>query len=236
MVITSKTQERTTWTRLCTRNRNILRHSSTRLHTRHPHHTKHATYIHPWNKRKQSQVVPPRTQTRIVQSNSERTQEDTPASQEPQTPQRHPPEMNTTNLRTNTIYGQEMQLEKPDNTSRFVSLNINGLRRGNNFQDALEIAEALKVSSVDFWNFQETNVNWRSQCLSQCYDKFKRVYHHARIATSSSIITYRTAYQPGGTMCAVTDNYVGRTIEVGSNKDMGRWSFVRMLGKHGRNI
>jgi exonuclease III len=144
--------------------------------------------------------------------------------------------MNTTNLRTNTIYGQEMQLEKPDNTSRFVSLNINGLRRGNDFQDALEIAEALKVSSVDFWNFQETNVNWRSQCLSQCYDKFKRVYHHARIATSSSIITYRTAYQPGGTMCAVTDNYVGRTIEVGSDKDMGRWSFVRMLGKHGRNI
>jgi hypothetical protein len=92
-------------------------------------------------------------QALIVQSNEDITQEDTPASQESQTPQRHPPAMNTTNLRMNNVYGNNMQLPKQDNTSQFLSLNINGFRRANNFQDALKTAQALKVSSVDFWNF-----------------------------------------------------------------------------------
>jgi hypothetical protein len=37
-------------------------------------------------------------------------------------------------------------------------------------------------------------------------------------------------------MSAVTDDYVGRVVETGSDTEMGRWSFIRMLGKHGRQI
>jgi hypothetical protein len=37
-------------------------------------------------------------------------------------------------------------------------------------------------------------------------------------------------------MCTVTDDYVGRVVKTGSDKEMGRWSFVQLLGKHGRNI
>jgi exonuclease III len=37
-------------------------------------------------------------------------------------------------------------------------------------------------------------------------------------------------------MTAVTDDYVGRVVETGSDKDMGRWSYIRMLGQHGRQI
>jgi hypothetical protein len=44
-------------------------------------------------------------------------------------------------------------------------------------------------------------------------------------------------YQPGGTMSFVTDDYVGRVVKIGSSdKEMSRWSFIRMLGKHGRQI
>jgi exonuclease III len=147
--------------------------------------------------------------------------------------QRRPPAMNTTNLRTNDVFGQDLQLPKSQGVSRFLSLNINGMRRANEFQDALETAQALKISGIDFWNFQETNLNWRSECLAQCYERFKRVYHNVRLATSSSIIRYRTHYQPGGTMCAVADDYVGRVVETGSDSEMGRWSFVRLMGKNG---
>ena len=157
-------------------------------------------------------------------------------SQESQSSQRTAPTLNTINLRTNTIYGTEMQLPKPENTTRLISLNINGFRSANEFQDVLEIAEQLKLSSADLINFQETNINWRSQCLSHCYEKFRRVYHHARLSTSSSTINYRTEYQPGGTCSIATDNYVGRVVETGSDNEMGRWSFIRMLGKHGRQI
>ena len=130
-------------------------------------------------------------------------------SQESQSSQRQPPNLNTTNLQTNDTYGHKLQLPKPASISRFVSLNINGFRQGNDYQDALETAQALKVSSADVWTFQETNVIWRSSCLGKCYEKFRKIYHHVRLATSSSIVTYRTLYQPGGTMCAVTDDYVG---------------------------
>jgi hypothetical protein len=91
-----------------------------------------------------------------------------PQSQEPQSSQRQAPILNTTNLRTNVVYGDEMQLPKPDNTTRLISLNANGFRQTNDFQDILEIEQAMKVSSGDLLHFQETNTNWRSSCLAQC--------------------------------------------------------------------
>jgi exonuclease III len=181
--------------------------------------------------------VPPRTPDNTLSSEAREVPgDDTAQSQEPQSTQRNSPTLNTTNLRTNVVYGTDMLLPKPENTTRLLSMNINGFRRANDFQDVLETAQALKVSSADIINFQETNINWRSPCLSHCYEKFRRVYHHARISTSSSIITYRTYYQPGGTMSVVTDDYVGRIVETGSDSEMGRWSYTRMLGKHGRQI
>jgi aldehyde:ferredoxin oxidoreductase len=134
--------------------------------------------------------------------------------------------MNTTNLKNNATYGDLFQLPKPPTTTRLISLNINGFRRGNDFQDALETVQAQKISSVDMWAFQETDVNWRSSCLRKCYKKCRKVYHHTRLSTSSSIVNYRTLYQPGGTMTAVTDDYVGRVMEIGSDNKMGRCSYI----------
>jgi hypothetical protein len=77
--------------------------------------------------------------------------------------------MNTANLRTNTVYGNEMQLPKQQGITQLLSMNVNGIKWANYYQDAREIAQALKISGVDIWNFQETNLNWRSQCKSEYY-------------------------------------------------------------------
>ena len=37
-------------------------------------------------------------------------------------------------------------------------------------------------------------------------------------------------------MSAVTDNYIGRVVETGSDSEMGRWSYTRLQCKHGRTI
>jgi hypothetical protein len=37
-------------------------------------------------------------------------------------------------------------------------------------------------------------------------------------------------------MSAVTDDLVGQLIKTGSNNEMGRWSYTRLLGKHGQHI
>jgi exonuclease III len=157
-------------------------------------------------------------------------------SQDPQQSQCQNPNLNTINLRTNEVYGDALQFPMPTSTSRFVSLNINGFRQAHDFQDALKTAQALKVTSAGVWNFHETNVNWRSSCLAKCFEKFRKVFHHTRLSTSSSIVTYQTLYQPGGMMSVVTNNYVGRVRETGSNSKMGGLSFVCLMGKHGRNI
>ena len=62
------------------------------------------------------------------------------------------------------------------------------------------------------------------------------MFHHVRLSTSSSTVTYHTLYQPGGTLSAVSDNYVGRVVETDSDKEMGRWSYTGLLGRNGRNI
>jgi exonuclease III len=156
--------------------------------------------------------------------------------QEPSTSQRNKPTLNTTNLWTNEVYGNKLQLPKSPNISRFISLNINGFCQANEFQDASKIAHTLKISSADNFNFQETKLNLRSECQGHCYEIFRKVYHHIRMATSSSKVTYRMHYQPEGTMSIITDDYIGRVIETGRNIEMGRWSYQRLLEKHGQNI
>jgi exonuclease III len=149
---------------------------------------------------------------------------------------RQPPALNTTNLRTNVVYGHEMVLPKPENTTRLASLNVNGIRRGDDYQDVLGMAQALKTSSVDWGTFSETKIDWRSAARGKMYEKIQRVYHHARISTSSSSIRYDTLYQPGGTMTLVTDNYTSRVKSMGHDSALGRWSYTFMTGRHGRII
>ena len=129
-----------------------------------------------------------------------------------------------------------MELPKPPNITRLVDLNINGIRRTDDFQDVLEIAQAMKMHSVDIMAFQETNTDWRSSAKHRTYERFQQVYHHTRLSTASSTTRYNTIYQPGGTLVAVTDDYVGRAALIGSDPELGRWSFIKLLGKRGRGI
>ncbi len=54
--------------------------------------------------------------------------------------------MNTSNLKTNVVFGHEMEVTKADNITRLISMNINGIRRGDDYQDVLAMAEAFKCN------------------------------------------------------------------------------------------
>jgi hypothetical protein len=144
--------------------------------------------------------------------------------------------MNTTNLKTNKIFGHKLELPKAENTTRLISLNVNGICRGDDYQDVLEMAQAFKTSSVDLTTLRETNLDWRSAAQNKVYEKFQQVYHQTRLSTSSSTIHYNTIYQPGGTLTIATDKSAGRVTGVGNDKEFGRWSYIEILGKHGRKV
>jgi hypothetical protein len=76
----------------------------------------------------------------------------------------------------------------------------------------------------------ETNIDWQSEAKGEFYEKFRRVYHHTRISTSSSSIKYNTNYQPGGTLTMITDKYTGCATGTG-NDPLGRWSYIEILGQ-----
>jgi hypothetical protein len=97
------------------------------------------------------------------------------------------------------------------------------------------MAQALKTSSVDWALFSETNIGWRSEAKRKVYEKFQRIYHQTKISASSSSIKYNSLYQPGGTATLVTDKYTGRVTKYEDDKDLGRWSYLKILGK-GRTI
>jgi hypothetical protein len=145
--------------------------------------------------------------------------------------------MNTLNLRTNVVFGHDMELPKPDNTTRLVSLNVNGFCRGDDYQDVLETAQSLKTSSSNIAAFSKTNTDWWTKAAKgKIYEKVQRIYHQARISTSSSIIRCKTLYQPGGTLTMVTDKYTGRVQSMGQDGIFGRWSYITMIGKQGQLI
>jgi exonuclease III len=114
-----------------------------------------------------------------------------------------------------------MEIPKPDNTTHLISMNVNGIQRGDDYQDVLEMAQAFKTSSVDMAVLGETNIDWRLAAQSKLYKKFQKVYHQARIGTSSSTIKYNTIYQPGGTSTIVMDKYTGQVTSTGSDTELG---------------
>jgi hypothetical protein len=160
-------------------------------------------------------------------------------SSEEDTPEqgvRQPLAMNTTNLRTNIVFGNDMELPKDTNTTWLIALNVNGVRRGDNYQDVLEMAQAVKTHQVHWASFGETNTDWESAAKNKLYKKFNRIFHQVKLSTSRSTIKYKTLYQPGGTATIVTNNYTGRVTGTGSDTGLGRWSYLKILGSKGRTI
>ena len=83
--------------------------------------------------------------------------------------QRQQPAMNTTNLCMNAIFGNDMNLPKDKNTTRLISQNVNGICRGDDYQDILQMSQAFKTSSVNWISLGETNIDWQSTARSKLY-------------------------------------------------------------------
>jgi hypothetical protein len=98
-----------------------------------------------------------------------------------------------------------MELPEAENMTPLISLNVNGFRQGDNYQDVLKMVQTCTTSSIDWASFGETNTDWRSAACSKVYEKFHQIYHFASISTSSSTMKYNKIYQLGGTATVLTD-------------------------------
>ena len=137
----------------------------------------------------------------------------------------------------NKVFGDSM-LEKLANLCRFYFVNINGISSAQDFLAFQEILSSLQENGVDIFGLSETNLDWlrhmvRDMCGKICNDFFGT----SLLATSTSSMRSNSTYKPGGTCTGLTQEHCGRYQNSGSDPHgLGRWSFVRLLGKAGESL
>jgi hypothetical protein len=136
--------------------------------------------------------------------------------------------MNTTTpnipeyLTTNVPYGDFTHPNKQPTTTRFYSININGLAMSRGMQRSQFIANQTAGSAVDVLGLIATDTNWTNDYRAKFISTFKHLSTQTRVHFSHIATPLETAYQPGGNCAAV----LGNTTKfcTGSESDLlGRW-------------
>jgi hypothetical protein len=121
-------------------------------------------------------------------------------------------------------------LHSKDNSDiRLFFCNVNGICTANTWNDLHSSCKIIKSSSIDIIGLAETNIKWDTRWRNQTFQIFKKHLQHVNISTSSSSEQSYSAYQPGGTLTAVTGNCTGRFLNyITDDTNMGRWSGITM--------
>jgi len=146
---------------------------------------------------------------------------------------------NDDNLRPPTQHWGDLiktDAERPADTFRIFSQNINGLapRLGSLKMD--QICESMKDIQADIVGLQETNVNWQNtSCLRMLNQAVKKGNTASKSATASASMSWDTADQPGGTCIWARDPWAHRTVTTLSDSPLGRWSGITLQGNQEQN-
>jgi len=98
----------------------------------------------------------------------------------------------------NAPWGNATNLEQPHNYFWVLSKNVGMLNTTS--LDMLAIVTGFQEFSTSIFLAQETNTPWNPKNLQHVAQQCNQVYHHKKIATSSSQEKCDGTYQANGTM------------------------------------
>jgi hypothetical protein len=138
---------------------------------------------------------------------------------------------------TNQAYGDVMH-QKQKGLSRFYFINPNGISHQRGFLDFYEILQSLKDNEIDVFGLSKTNLDVRQpEVRKQIEEITQAFYGTSLLASSTSKVSARTPYKPGGTITGISNELCGRFQTSGSdNSGLGRWSHIKLYGKDGRSL
>jgi hypothetical protein len=122
-----------------------------------------------------------------------------------------------------------------EDTFRWVFQNSNGFY----WRDPTLLLENQAVAQLERLRcagdgIAETNTAWNSQGGKR-RRKFKKIvddkFKRSVFRTSTASIPWEANYQPGGTLTTVTGPWTHKVAQHGSDKKLGRWSWVTVKGK-----
>lgn len=133
------------------------------------------------------------------------------------------------NSRTNAEWGDTLLAKEEDHTRVYV-INLNGIsldRRGGQFD---VICKVIKETQVDIFCGQEHNLDTTQPHIrSILFNTANQYWERNRLVTSTTPITFHTAYKPGGTMALSVGAITGRVIKQVRDK-WGRWVSQELQG------
>jgi len=132
----------------------------------------------------------------------------------------------------NNPWGDATHLEKPHNHFQLLSKNVGTLNTTS--LDMLAIATGLQELHASMFLGQETNTPWNPKNLQNVASQCHQIYTNKKIATSSSQEKCDGTYQPGGTITLALGRWASRVIDQGCDKQLGRWSYLELVGRYGK--
>jgi hypothetical protein len=140
------------------------------------------------------------------------------------------------NMQTNYHWGDEVQHQKPQQTTRVYCQNVNGFKldkEGGQYSSFCKIHQEIQA---DISCCQEINLDTtQSNVKTIMYKTTQRHWQRSRLTMGSTPIAFAGQYKPGGTMIMSTGAITGRIQVTGTDK-WGRWSYHSLIGHNGRTL
>ncbi len=136
------------------------------------------------------------------------------------------------------IWGHSLEQIERNSVFRLILQNPKGLKLSGdhiNTQYSLSICQTLEAGAVCL---PETNTNWgHRQAHSIMQNLLRKTWKHSSYSTSYTMEAFDSINQPGGTLQIITNNWVSRILEKGTDPyGLGRWTYTIMRGAHNRKV
>ena len=144
--------------------------------------------------------------------------------------------LSTENMQNNSHWGDEIQHQKPPNTTQVYCQNVNGFKldkEGGQYSLFCKIHQEIQA---DISCCQEINLDTtQNEVKTIMYKTAKRHWQRSRLILGSTPIAFSGHYKPGGTLIMLTGSITGRIQLTGSDK-WGRWSYQSLIGHNGPTL
>ena len=130
-------------------------------------------------------------------------------------------------LKDNVHWG-DLPTAVEDEHVRVWFQNIQGLpwKSSDKFN---QVMTTMKDRDVTIMGFNEPNVTWTKQRVSEYQGITRKHFGHGHLRGSESGIKFPSQHKPGGTLTVATGKWTARITESGSDpRGLGRWSFIRL--------
>jgi hypothetical protein len=131
------------------------------------------------------------------------------------------------------LWGHSLETIDPDKTLRIILQNPNGIKTNLSDHDFHFSLSTCHQIGAGILCLAETNTNWNMLSQpSNTHRIMRKVWTTSNLQVSQGKESFKSSYQPGGTLTAIVGRWTSRVISKGVDPHgLGRWSYITIRGK-----